>query len=295
MNPTPFELVGLNVEEYHMFLLQHVREVTAKTYIKRLKVLMKLGDINNPDKIKTLICTYSVSETRKELLTNAYDYYVRFKGLTWIKPRFTREDVPIFLPLESELDALIANTRIKMSTYLHLLKETGADAGKAWKLRWIDINITNRTVAITPTKNHNSRTIPISENLLSRLLRLPRVNELVFAGKNLDKFRWLYETARNKLAAKLDNPRIHEIAFKTFRHWKATQEYHKTKDILHVKYMLGHKRIENTLVYTHLVNFSAEEYVCKVAKNIEEATALIENGFDFITEMDGVKLFRKRK
>jgi len=30
-------------------------------------------------------------------------------------------------------------------------------------------------------------------------------------------------------------------------------EYHKTKDILHVKRVLGHKRIENTMVYTHLV------------------------------------------
>ncbi len=256
---------------------------------------MKLGDINNPDRIKTLICTYNVSETRKELLTNAYDYYVQFKGLTWIKPRFTRDDVPIFLPLEGELDALIANTRTKMSTYLQLLKETGADAGEAWKLRWIDINITSRTVAISPTKNHNARTLPISENLLSRLLRLPRENSLVFAGKNLDKFRWLYETARNKLAIKLDNPRIHEIMFKTFRHWKATHEYYRTKDILHVKYILGHKRIENTLIYTHLVYFESDEFVCKVAKTVEEATALVEAGYEFVTSMDGNKLFKKRK
>jgi integrase len=235
VNPTPFEAYGLNPVDFEKFLLLHAREVTAITYIKRLKVLAKLGDINNPDKIKTLICTYSVSETRKELLTHAYDYYVEYKGLTWIKPRFTREDVPIFLPLESELDALIANTRSKMSTYLQLLKETGADAGEAWKLRWIDINVTNRTLAISPTKNHNARVLPVSENLISRLYRLPRENELVFAGKGLDKFRWLYETARNKLAVKLDNPRIPEIMFKTFRHWKATMEYYKTKDILHVK------------------------------------------------------------
>jgi integrase len=295
LNPLPFELKGIDIVEFQKFLLPHVREVTAYSYCKRLKVLMKLGDINSPDRIKTLICTYNVSETRKELLTNAYDYYVQFKGLTWIKPRFTREDVPIFLPLESELDALIANTRSKMSTYLQLLKETGADAGEAWKLRWLDINLTNKTLAISPTKNHNARTLPVSENLISRLYRLPRENELVFAGKNLDKFRWLYETARNKLAVKLDNPRIHEIMFKTFRHWKATMEYYKTKDILHVKYVLGHKRIENTLVYTHLIHFESDQYVCKVAKTLEEATALIEAGFEYVTEMDGVKLFKKRK
>jgi hypothetical protein len=33
-------------------------------------------------------------------------------------------DVPIFLPLESDLDALIANTRDKLSVFLQLLKES---------------------------------------------------------------------------------------------------------------------------------------------------------------------------
>ena len=67
--------------------------------------------------------------------------------------------------------------------------------------------------------------------------------------------------------------------------------YHRTKDILHVKQQLGHKRLENTLVYTHLVNFGNEEFVCRVGKTVQEATALIESGFEYVTEMEGVKLF----
>ena len=31
------------------------------------------------------------------------------------------------------------------------------------------------------------------------------------------------------------------------------------------------------------------------AKTVEETTELIEPGFDYVTEMNGVKLFRKRK
>jgi integrase len=204
--------------------------------------LSKIADIEDPERIKGLICSYPSSEARKELLSNAYDYYCQLKGLTWTKPRFTREDVPIFLPIESELDQLIANTREKMSVFLQLLKEIGADSGEAWKLKWTDIDAQRKTVAVTPTKNHNARTLPISENLFSRLLRLPRKNERVFASENLDKMRWLYERARNLLADKLENPRIHQIAFKSFRHWRATQLYHQTKDILHVKWFLGHKR-----------------------------------------------------
>jgi len=37
-----------------------------------------------------------------------------------------------------------------------------------------------------------------------------------------------------------------QIHFHTFRHWKATMEYHKTKAILHVMKVLGHKNINNT-------------------------------------------------
>jgi hypothetical protein len=82
------------------------------------------------------------------------------------------------------------------------------------------------------------------------------------------------------------------------RHWFATTEYIKTRDLLHVKYLLGHRYNESTMVYVHLAQGqinTSEDYSCKTAKSIEESTALIEAGFEYITEMDGVKLFRKRK
>ena len=58
-----------------------------------------------------LICAYPASEGRKQLLTGAYDYQVNYKGLSWIKPKFVREDKPIFLTLEVELHPLVANTQ----------------------------------------------------------------------------------------------------------------------------------------------------------------------------------------
>jgi hypothetical protein len=69
-------------------------------------------------------------------------------------------------------------------------------------------------------------------------------------------------------------------------------EYHKTKDILHVMRLLGHKNIKNTLIYTQLVTFQNDDYICKAAANIKEATDL---GFEYVCEMSTVKLFKKRK
>ncbi|MEM3733292.1 MAG: hypothetical protein QXK81_07310 [Candidatus Bathyarchaeia archaeon] len=37
------------------------------------------------------------------------------------------------------------------------------------------------------------------------------------------------------------------------------------------------------------------KWICKTASTIEEAKSLIEQGFEYITEMDGIKLFRKPK
>jgi integrase len=143
------DLHPLPLEEY---LKQNLRETTVPSYLKRLKVLGKLGNLNEPNRMKTLICPYPVSEGRKTLLADAYNYYVQWKGLMWIKPKFVREDKPIFVPLEKELDQLIANAYEKMSVFLELLKECGMDSGEAWKLRWIDINAENKTVDIRPTK-----------------------------------------------------------------------------------------------------------------------------------------------
>jgi hypothetical protein len=44
-----------------------------------------------------------------------------------------------------------------------------------------------------------------------------------------------------------------------------------------------------------LIDFNEGDFICKAAKDVKEAMMLIEEGFQFVTEMEGVKLFRKPK
>jgi predicted RNase H-like HicB family nuclease len=44
-----------------------------------------------------------------------------------------------------------------------------------------------------------------------------------------------------------------------------------------------------------MVQFKNEEYCSATANTIEDAQRLIEAGFEYVTELDGVKIFRKRK
>lgn len=59
--------------------------------------------------------------------------------------------------------------------------------------------------------------------------------------------------------------------------------------------LLGQKNIKYTPKYTQLVDFENGDYSCKVAKTINETSQLIEAGFEYVTEIDGSRLFRKRK
>ena len=96
-------------------------------------------------------------------------------------------------------------------------------------------------------------------------------------------------------ANKLNNARIRQIHFHTFRHWKATMEYAKTKDILYVMKMLGHRNIQNTLLYTQLISFENDEYHSATSKTVQDAQKLIEAGFEYVCEFGEVKIFKRRK
>lgn len=47
--------------------------------------------------------------------------------------------------------------------------------------------------------------------------------------------------------------------------------------------------------YAQLMDFRDDEFTCKVADTIKEAKELVEVRFEFVTDMDAKKLFRKRK
>jgi site-specific recombinase XerC len=76
-------------------------------------------------------------------------------------------------------------------------------------------------------------------------------------------------------------------------------EYHKTKDIVHVQNLLGHRNIQNTFLYITiekgLFQASGEGFHVRTAKTVEEACKLIEMGFEYVDTIDGVDIYRKRR
>lgn len=184
-----------------------------------------------------------------------------------------------------------------MATFLQLLKETGIRTDESRKLLWTDIN-PNKTVNIAPSKESNGRILPISNKLLGMLFKLNRTSKYVFPTSKKSA-RNTFARLRTRQAEKLNNPRLKEIKLHTFRHWKGTMEYHKLRDLRAVQKILGHKVITTTEIYENtesaLFLTDKDEWICKGAISKEEATQLIEAGFQYVTTIEGVQLFRKRK
>jgi integrase/DNA-directed RNA polymerase subunit RPC12/RpoP len=290
------DIKGKLVEFAWWMKKQGYAESTIVRRVKALEVLWKRGaNLYDPESVKEVISKQNWSENGKDVVVRAYSCFLKMVGGSWNPPIIREVEKLPFIPTEQELDSLIAAVRGKLSIFLQLLKETGMRAGEAWNLKWSDIDFENGTVRITPEKGSKARCFKLSARLQAMLNRLERKSEWIFKPWKLQNMRRTFQRVRNKLSVQLCNPRLKLITFHTFRHWKATMEYAKTKDILHVMQVLGHKNIQNTLKYTQLIKFEEDEFVCKTAKTVQEAFQLIEAGFEYVCEIDGIRLFRKRK
>jgi integrase len=219
-------------------------------------------------------------------------------GISWEPPNYKPPDKLPFILTEKEINDLIAGCSTKIAAFLQLLKETGMRAGEAFNLKWTDIDTVSNTVRVTPEKSGKPRIFKISNILATMLDKLPKNSERIFDYRSKISLRRTFEKQRKRIAHKLGNPRLLRIHFHTLRHWKATTEYRQTKDILHVMRLLGHKRIENTLKYVQLaeVQEDNEDFICKVATTMKQASELIETGFEYVcTTPQDEMMFRKRK
>lgn len=294
--PPEADIKGKLVEHAWWMKKQGYAEITILERCKLLKIMVKRGaNLFDPESVKDVIARQKWSEGRKENAVDAYSSFLLMIGGTWQPPRYKRVQKLPFIPTETEIDQLVAGCSFRTGSFLQLMKETGMRPGEALKLEWIDLDMANNTVRVTPEKGSNPRIFRISAALMERLNALPRKSSKVFGDVKFKSIQKRFHDQRRRIAAKLKNPRLLRITFVTLRHWKATMEYHKTKDILHVMRILGHKNIKNTLVYTHLVDFNDDEYISRVAWTLEEACKLVEAGFEYVCDMENAKVFRKRK
>ena len=271
---------------------------TIKQRVYRLKHLLKTGaDLMVPDTVSTVLALSNWTDTNKQVYVTAYKSFAKTFNLSWTPPKTRVHRKLPFIPTEAEIDQLIAGCGKKTAAFLRVLKDTGARGCEASKLKWIDVDEKSCTIRINnPVKGSLPRIVKVTPKTVAMVNSLPRTNEFIF-NPNVHTTATVFAKQRNRIAQKLQNPRLKQIHFHTLRHWKATMEYHKTKNILHVKRLLGHKKLENTEIYTHLINFESDEWHVATGRSLEEEKKLLEAGFEYVrySDRDEVAIYRKRK
>jgi len=275
-------------------------EATIKTYTKYVQNIGKYGNLNDPESIKLAIATHFKDRNTKRLACCAYDAFLKYLGISWEKPNYKTEHKRAFIPTDEEMHLAINTGRKRSVIFSMFLYETGARANEAQRLEWTDLDQERNKVTIKASKNGNARIITISKQLMNMLFSLPKKAKTVFPKASPNTRQVSFRLRMKNLARVHQNPRFLKIHCHTFRYSKALREYDKTKSILHVKKILGHKSIMTTQIYVELYeeiygDMKPENYICETASTVKEAKKLVEAGFDYVCEIEGEQLFRKYK
>ena len=256
--------------------------------------------MSKPEEVKQFISKIDGSNGYKKNLCLAYNKFCEYYNMNWEMPIYIPNPKQIRIPTTENLNMLIAYAGQSLSLKLMISKETGLRPVELMNLKVKDVDLEQKTVYPTTAKQGAPRTLKMSDNLTTRLqayiIRKDlEPNNKLFKG-TAEKYGKSFRQSRNHLAKKLRNPTLRTIRLYDFRHYFATMLYKKTKDILFVKQQMGHRKIETTLVYTQLLQFEQDDnYTCKIAETKEQMTELIEHGFTFVHEKDGLAYFKKRK
>lgn len=269
----------------------------------QLKHIQKYADLSNPETVKAFIADKAGTNNYKRLLCTAYNFYCQHYQITWQMPNYEPDDKMPRLPTEEQLNKLISASGKTLSLKLWISKETGIRPTELHALTVRDIDLSHNAIIPRTAKHGCARTLTIPPNLTKALEQHITQNNLGINDKlfksNARKYGDNYRQMRKRLAERTNDPSLMTVRLYDFRHWFATMRYWKYRDIPLTAEDMGHKDYNTTRKYIHLLKIlemiKEDEWICKVASNIEESKQLIEHGFEYVTEQEGMKLYRKRK
>jgi hypothetical protein len=277
---------------------------------KNLKLLAKRANLNNPQEVELAIARYKCTDNRpasnayKAKLCDAYQHYCKFNKLVWEKPIYRPEEKGIQPPTDEQCKILIGGIKGELSIKVQLSIETGLRpceimGKKGLKVK--DIHTEQHTITATSAKGCNARPpLKISEELTARIKTLIiernlKTNDLLFRGHER-RYGEHYRRARNKLANKMQMHEFRKIRLYDLRHYYVTKQLRKIQNAEFVRQIVGHKRLNTTQRYMHLLANTNGEWIVESTQDEKRADELLKQDFNYVlTTPDGFMKFRKRK
>ena len=176
-------------------------------------------------------------------------------------PRIKTESrLPVVLSKE-ECRLLFTRTKnFKHRLLLLFVYSGGLRVSEVINLKWSDVDIDRMMVHIKRSKGDKDRYVPLAAYLLedlSKYMLSSCRSAYVFPGSNSatpfgrSGARWLMRRAVKRAGINKERVCLH-----TLRHSFATHLLEDGMDIVSIKELLGHTRVEHTLVYLHVSDYS---------------------------------------
>jgi integrase len=291
-----------NIKSHRIIL---TRLATKANLDKPEEIEMAIAELKYTDPRTKKETTKSATNTTKDAYCTTYGTYCKLFKINWEKPRYTREPTGIQPPTNEKIQILITKTRShKLSMKIDIIAQTGlrpieitGDKG----LTPNNLHPDQNTITATSTKGCNARPpMKITPELMTRLqtyilTEKIKPNESIFTTDS-EGFSQHFIRYKQRLAKSLNDPSILSIRLYDLRHAYITRQLRKTQNAEIVRQIVGHKLLNTTQKYMHLLATNNGEWIIEQTQDRERAKQLQLEDFTYVfTTPDGYMNFRKAK
>jgi site-specific recombinase XerD len=249
-------------------ILRGQSQSTLENYIRQIALISlefnKLPEDLSEDDINGYLTTLALSSkspSRSSFKHAIYGlrYYYRHIGQTNRAinlPSLKKEaKLPVILNREELRQLFRVPTLLKHRIALALIYSGGLRSQEASNMKISDIDFIRKTIHIRQSKYKKDRIVPLSEYMakgLKKYIAVEKPHIWLFNGRDSDGrysskgLNWVMREALKKAGIKK------EVSLHTLRHSYATHLLEDGVNILLIKKLLGHAKIETTMIYLHV-------------------------------------------
>jgi site-specific recombinase XerD len=164
-----------------------------------------------------------------------------------------------------------------------------------------DIHTDQKTITPRSAKGCNARpAIKVKDALIARLQtyilkKQLKPDDLLFTGTPA-RYGEHFIRLKHRLATKLNDQQYLTIRLYDLRHAYVTTLLRRIQNAEIVRQIMGHKRLDTTQKYLHLLAGTSGEWIVEGTTDKERAKQLLTEDFTYqLTTPDGTMLFKKPK
>ncbi|MFZ4056520.1 MAG: tyrosine-type recombinase/integrase [Ferruginibacter sp.] len=215
-------------------------------------------------------------------------FLLKTEGLPYsflnLPPIKTIKKLPVVLSKEEVWRMLKGAKLLKHRILIGLLYGCGLRCGEVRNIRLRDLDFDRKQLHVVLGKGKMDRYLPLSKHLIRGIktfIKKTKPKDWLFNGQSSRKFggdfdsrysqrgiQWVIQSLCKKVGI------LKDVHVHTLRHTYATHLIEDGLDIISVKELLGHIRLETTLVYLHICQLDKERVFSPLDTLFEKFTDL---------------------